>query len=209
MRGPARDSLPYSARALAAARRAADRLQQAWAHQYAGWAHRLLGEHEPAGDHNTHAVALFDAAGDLPGMLQALLGHALDLRGTGHHEEALKVYRQALTRLDEVGDRVPPHIAAFTRVTALAGAGNSYRCLGRSQEAVDHLRASVELSRADGNVALESRNLQALGDVLLTAGRIAEAREVLTRCLALGPDADPERVAEARSRLARLGPDRH
>ncbi|MBB5926620.1 ATP-binding protein [Streptomyces echinatus] len=202
--GRPRDSLTYSARALAAARRAGDLVQQAWAHQYTAWAHRLLGEHGPTAEHNALAAALFDAGGDLHGMLQALLGRALELRATGLDHEAIETYREVMTRLDGAGDRVEPHIAAFARVSALAGIGLSHSRLGRWDEAVEHLRTSVALTRSDGNTALESRYLLALGEVLLAAGRSAEAREVFTRCAALGPGADPQRVAEARSRLARL-----
>ncbi|MEU3844393.1 helix-turn-helix domain-containing protein [Streptomyces sp. NPDC028635] len=202
--GRPRDSLEYSARALAAARRAGDRLQQAWAHQYAGWAHNLLGERYRAFDHTARAIALFEAAGDVHGLLQALLARALDLQGAGRDEEAVEVYRQTLVRLDEAADAVQPHIAAVTRGNALAGLGRSLGRLGRREEAVEHLRASVELCRADGNIALESRYLLALGDVLLGAGRVAEAREAFTRCITLGSGSDPQRVAEAHSRLARL-----
>ncbi|MET8772016.1 tetratricopeptide repeat protein [Streptomyces sp. NPDC004658] len=205
--GMPRDSLPYSARALDAARRAGDARQQAWAHAYAAWAHHVLHEEGPAAGHSTRAVALFEAAGDLHGMLQALISRALGLRATGRNEEAVEVYRQVLTRLDQAGDRVEPHIAAFTRANALAGLGGSYARMGRWQEAVEYLRSSVELSRTDGNIALESRYLLSLGDVLLEAGRPAEAREAFTRCVALGSEADPRRVAKARSRLARLDGD--
>ncbi|MFB7598232.1 tetratricopeptide repeat protein [Streptomyces sp. NPDC056160] len=202
------ESLQYSARALDAARRAGDPAQQAWAHQYAGWAYRLLGENDRVAGHNARAVALFDAAGDLHGMLQALLGRALALRATEHHEEAIEASGQVLERLDEAGDRVEPHIAAFARVSALAGLGISYGHLGRPDQAVEHLRTSVELCHADGNTALESRYLITLGDALLAAGRTAEAREAFARCVALGAGADPQRVAVARSRLAGRAPDR-
>ncbi|MEU3528067.1 tetratricopeptide repeat protein [Streptomyces sp. NPDC038707] len=202
--GRPRDSLEYSARALASARRAGDRIQQAWAHQYTAWAHHLLGESGPALDHNARSIALFDAAGDLPGMLQALLGRALAQEADRRGEAAADAYRQALDRLDAAGDRLEPHIAAVTRVNALAGLGRASARMGRWDEAVRHLRDSVELCRTDGNIALESRYLRTLGDVLLDAGREAEARDVFTRCVALGPGADPKRVAEARSRLARL-----
>ncbi|MFF8908184.1 ATP-binding protein [Streptomyces olivaceoviridis] len=207
--GRPRDSLPYAARALAAARRADDAGQQAWAHSYAAWAHHVLDENGPAAEHSAHAVALFEAAGDLHGMLQALISRGLALKGAGRDEEAIEANRQVLTRLDEAGDRVEPHIAAFTRASALAGLGGGYARLGRWEEAVEYLRASVAQSRTDGNIALESRYLLALGDVLLEAGHPAEAREAFTRCVALGSDADPQRVAEARSRLARLDGDRH
>ncbi|MFJ4946949.1 ATP-binding protein [Streptomyces sp. NPDC088760] len=202
--GRPQDGLRYSARALAAARRAGDTGQQAWAHQYASWAHRLLGEHGRAAEHTAEAVALFRAAGDLHGMLQALISRATELRRSGRYEESIEAYRQTLTRLDEAGDRVEPHIAAFTRANVLAGLGAGYGGMGRWDEAVEHLRTSVELSRTDGNIALESRYLLSLGDVLLGAGRTTEAREVFARCVALGPEADAERVAEARARLVSL-----
>ncbi|GAB1340311.1 XRE family transcriptional regulator [Streptomyces sp. E-15] len=200
------DSLAYSARALDAARRAGDLVQQAWAHQYAGWAHRVLGEDGPAGEHVAEAIALFEAAGDLYGMFQALLGHGMELRDVKRdHEAAIRVFQQVLALLDEVGDRVQPQIAAFTRMNALAGVGGAHGRLGRWDEAAEYLRASVELCRKDGNVAAESRYLIPLGDVLLEGGRTVEAREVFRRCIALGPDADPHRVAQARARLA--GPE--
>ncbi|GGS61780.1 hypothetical protein GCM10010206_24910 [Streptomyces cinerochromogenes] len=202
--GRPRDSLPYSARGLAAAERAGDLAQQAWAHLYAAWAHHLLGEVEQFAGHITDALALFQAAGDLPGMLQALAARGWQLRGAGRHEEAIEVNREILTRLDEAGDGVEPHIAAFTRVTALANVGISYSHLGRWDEAVEQLRASVELSRKEGNVGLESRYLLSLGDVLRKAGRTGEAREAFTRCVALGADADARRIAAARARLAEL-----
>lgn len=202
--GRPRDSLPYTARALAAARRAGDAGQQAWAHAYASWAHRVLRETGPAAEHSAQAVALFEAAGDLHGTLQALMSYAMVLESARRDEEAIEAYGKVLTRLDEAGDRVEPHIAAFTRGSALAGLGNCHGHLGRWEEAVEYLRTSVELSRTDGNIALESRYLLSLGNVLLEAGRRTEAREAFTRCVALGSDADPQRVAEARSRLAAL-----
>ncbi|MFD0395860.1 tetratricopeptide repeat protein [Streptomyces nogalater] len=201
--GRPRDSLEYSARALAAARRAGDLLQQAWAHQYAAWAHHLLGDTGPAFDDSSRAIALFDAAGDLTGMLQALLGRAWEQEAESG-EAAIETYQQILARLDKVGVRLEPHIAAVTRANALAGLGRTYARMGRWDEGVRHLRTSVELCRTDGNIALESRYLRSLGDVLLDAGRVAEAREAFTRCIAVGPGADPEHVARARSRLARL-----
>ncbi|MET8947872.1 tetratricopeptide repeat protein [Streptomyces sp. NPDC004542] len=204
--GRPRESLRYTARALAAARRAGDAGQQAWAHAYTAWAHYWLGEDGPADEHGVQAIALFEAAGDLHGVLQALLSRGLELIRVGREGEAAEVFREVLTRLDEAGDRVEPHIAVFTRINVLAGLGRCYGRLGRWDEAVEHVRASVELSRTDGNIGLESRYLIRLGDVLLEAGRTAEAREAFTRCVALGNEADPARVAEARARLAGLGP---
>jgi tetratricopeptide (TPR) repeat protein len=205
--GRPRDSLQYSARALAAARVAGDPVQEAWALQYASWAYRLLSEPALSSDHNKRSIALFRAAGEPHGVLQALLQRAYDLQKAGLHEEAVGAYQETLDELEEAGDRVEPHIAEFTRGSVLVGLGRTYARLGRWEEAVDHLRTSVDLCHARGNTALESRYLIALGETLLAAGRPAEARETFTRCVALGPDADPECVARSRAHLARLDAD--
>ncbi|MGY0019234.1 ATP-binding protein [Streptomyces sp. cg35] len=200
--GRPRDSLPLSARALAAARRAGDREQEAWAHQYASWAHRLLGELRRSYEHLDRSVALFREAGDLHGTLQAMHAQAMLLESEGDDQKVLAAYRATLALLDEVADQVEPHIARTNRQGLLSGIGLCYGRLGRWEEAVARLRDSVALCRTLGNAALESRQLTHLCDALVAAGRDEEAREALLRCLALGPDADPQRVARARERLA-------
>ncbi|MEU0009121.1 hypothetical protein ABZ079_33945 [Streptomyces sp. NPDC006314] len=116
--GRPRDSFQYSARALAAARLAGDPVQEAWAHQYAGWAHCFLGEGTLSSDHDKRAIALFHVAGDPHGTLQALLQRAYDLQKAGLNEEALGACQETLDQLEEAGDRVEPHIAEFTRGSA-------------------------------------------------------------------------------------------
>ncbi|WP_432027703.1 tetratricopeptide repeat protein [Streptomyces sp. 1222.5] len=142
------------------------------------------------------------------GLLQALLQRAYDLQSAERDEEALVAYRETLDRLEEAGDRVEPHIAAFTRGSGLVGLGRIHARLGRWEEAVRHLRTSVELCRAQGNTALESRYLTVLGETLLAAGRPEEAREAFDRCVSLGPGADPSRVARVRAHLDRMDADR-
>lgn len=201
-----RDSLRYSGRALVAARLAEDTLQQAWAHNYAGWAHRFLGEGEEAVFHVTEAAGLFQAAGDTPGMLTALQQRATTLRDiSDDQEKAIEVFEQLLSLAEEFEDRIGSHVAAIYRINSLAGQGGCHSRLQRWDEAVRLVRASVELSRAVGNSAMEGRYLIHLGDALLGAGRTAEAREAFEQCAALGPDAGTEHLVEARSRLADLG----
>ncbi|MGW4563002.1 hypothetical protein ACWEN3_11510 [Streptomyces sp. NPDC004561] len=72
-----RDSRARSGRAPAAAERAGDPGQQAWAHNYGAWAHRLLDEPAEALEHNERAGRLFEAAGDLHGSLQSMRSRAL------------------------------------------------------------------------------------------------------------------------------------
>jgi tetratricopeptide (TPR) repeat protein/transcriptional regulator with XRE-family HTH domain len=198
------DSLALSARALEAARRAGDPSQQAWAHNYTSWAHQLLGDYAAALDANRRAARLFEAADDLHGALQSMAGQGLILLEAGHAEEALAADLRTLAFLDEAGDRVEPHIADIGRLNLQLGIGRAYASLERWEEAIGSLRTAVRLSDAARNPGFLSRSLVPLGDVLLAAGRTAEAREVFARCAALGLDADPRRVATARDRLARL-----
>ncbi|WP_381556859.1 ATP-binding protein [Streptomyces eurythermus] len=202
--GRPRDGLARSARALAAAERAGDPEQQAWAHHYTAWAHRLLDESEQGVDHNERAARLFDAAGDLHGLLQCMHTRALLLAGQDRTEEAIAAYRSMLTWLDEAGAAIEPHVADLTRLGGHGGIGTCHSRLRQWDEAVFHLRTALELCRAGGNTALESRHLVHLAEALLAAGHTAEAREALACCLRLGPDADPRCVAEARERLDRL-----
>ncbi|MFF1546731.1 ATP-binding protein [Streptomyces sp. NPDC058291] len=202
--GRPRDSLDRSAAALAAAERAADPRQQAWAHIYRSSAFRRLGEQVRAAWHMHRAAALFEAVGDLPGGLQARYGHGVLLQDSGSPEEALASYRDTLAFLDRAGDRIPSHIADFSRGQLHAAMGACHARGGRWPEAVSTLTSAVAISRANANAAMESRHLVSLADALLSAGRPADAREALTRCLSLGLDADPQRVAEARDLLARL-----
>ncbi|MEV7127380.1 helix-turn-helix domain-containing protein [Streptomyces sp. NPDC093260] len=203
--GRPRDSLARSAQALAAAKRAGDLEQQAWAHHYTAWAHRLLDEPAPGVRHNERAARLFEAAGDLHGLLQCMHTRALLLAGQDRNEEAIAAYRSTLTWLDGTGAAIEPHVAGLTRLGVHGGIGTCHSRLRQWDEAVFHLRTALELCRAGGNTALESRHLVHLADALLAAGHTDEAREALARCVRLGPDADPQCVAEARGRLDRLG----
>ncbi|KUO09152.1 ATP-binding protein [Streptomyces sp. DSM 15324] len=199
------DSLERSAQALEAARRAGDVRQEAWGHTYQGLALRRLEDHVPAAAHMHRAVALFEAAGDLHGSLQARHGRALILMDSGRPEEALVVYEETLAFLERVRDRLAPHIAEYGRGGMHSGMGTSLALLERWTEAVGHHRAAMAIWRSSGNTAMASRQLVHLGHALASAGRRDEAREAFARCVSLGPDADPQRVTAARDALARLG----
>jgi tetratricopeptide (TPR) repeat protein/transcriptional regulator with XRE-family HTH domain len=197
------DSLPVSAEALAVARRAGDLPQQAWAHYYQGWAHRNLGRFAEAAEDFGRAAALFESAGDPHGSLQASYGRSHNLLSQGDGTAALDAYGQTSSLLDEAGEHIERHIAASTRTGIASGMGRSLAMLGRWDEAVAHLRTAVRLSDGPANRAMKSRHLFHLGEVLLAAGRKDEAREAWRACVALGPEADPQRRADARARLAR------
>ncbi|MFG3102499.1 ATP-binding protein [Streptomyces sp. NPDC048182] len=200
-----RDSLDRSDRALAAARRAGDLPQQGWAHSYTAWALSLLGDHPAATPHNREAARLFKAAGDLHGTLHAMSSHADTLLQAGRHEESVTEHLGALAFLDEAGDRIEPHSAAFSRTNLQTSLGRTYALLENWAEAAEHLRAAVDLAHGSGNPGLESRALIHLADALLAAGHREQARDAYARCLALGAAANPQHVATARERLAGLG----
>ncbi|MFE8940618.1 ATP-binding protein [Streptomyces sp. NPDC007872] len=196
------DSLDRSAQALAAAVRAGDLPQQGWAHKYTAWAFRLLGDYAAAARHNGEAATLFEAAGDLHGALQCRVEHDQILVDGGRQEESVAEILDTLSFLDQAGDRIEPHIADFTRTNLRVLIGGAHAQLGNWSEAAEHLRVAVELCRAGGNAAMESRALVHLGNSLLAAGDRAGARDAFSRCLALGAAADPQRLTEARERLA-------
>lgn len=198
------DSLLRSGEALAAAERAGDVGQQAWAHMYQAWALQQLDDLGPAAEHLHHAARHFETVGDLHGDLQARHGRAIVLQKLGLTEEARLFYQDTLAFLEQVSDRLEPHIADITRIGLYAGLGSSLGVLERWPEAVDRLTAAAAICRASGNTALESRQLVQLGNALLAAGRPAQARAAFVRCVSLGVHADPRPVDEARALLARL-----
>ncbi|MFF9070215.1 ATP-binding protein [Streptomyces sp. NPDC014891] len=200
--GRHQDSLDRSAQALSAAQRAGDLPQQGWAHKYTAWAFRLLGDYAEAARHNREAAAFFETAGDLHGALQCRVEHGQILVDGGLHEESIKEILDTLAFLDHAGERIEPHIAAFTRTNLQVTIGGAHASLGNWSDAADHLRRAVELCRSSGNTAMESRALVHLGNCLLSAGHRDEARDSFSRCLALGTTADPTRLTEARERLA-------
>ncbi|MGW2477063.1 ATP-binding protein [Streptomyces sp. NPDC001665] len=200
--GRHRDSIELSAQALAAARRADDLRQQGWAHYYSAWALGLLGDHAAAAPHNRETTRLFASVGDLHGTLQAMSNTAQNLSLAGRHEESITEIQRTLAFLDQNGDRVEAHIAAFTRTTLEMNLGLAYAALGKRSEAAEHLLAAADLWRDSGNHGMESRALVRLGDVLRAAGDHDGARAVFARAVALGSAADPNSLTDARRRLA-------
>ncbi|MEV1025160.1 helix-turn-helix domain-containing protein [Streptomyces sp. NPDC050264] len=200
--GHFQESLDRSAEALAAARRAGDITQEAWAHFYSSWALRKLEEYASAVEHMERAGRLFEAAGDLHGSLNSQHGHALTLSEAGRAEAALESFRGTLAFLDRVGDRIASHIADFVRSGLHSGMAHSLAQLEKWEDAVEHRRIAADLWRDAGNTTQESSELVRLGLLLLSAGQAAQAREAFTRCLALGPDAAPQAVTDARRHLA-------
>ncbi|WP_265736745.1 ATP-binding protein [Peterkaempfera griseoplana] len=199
-----RESLDRSAEALEAARRARDLPQQGWAHSYTAWALSLLGDHIAAARHNREAAELFEAAGDLHGTLHAMSSAGETLLQAGRYEESIAQNTRTLAFLEQAGDRIEPHSAAFNRANIETTIGQAHIHLEDWPKAADHLRTAVTLCRASGHTGLESRALAHFGNALLAAGHRDQARDAFSQCLTLGKAANPEHIATARERLADL-----
>ncbi|MEW2623309.1 helix-turn-helix domain-containing protein [Streptomyces sp. NPDC048106] len=200
------DSLARAAEALRAAQRAEDLPQQGWAHYYSAWVLTRLGDHAASTRHNHESARLFEAAGDLHGTLQVMTSYGHTLLDAGRYKESITENLRTLAFLDQVGDRIEPHISGFTRMNLQMIIGRAYAFLENWPEAADHLRTAVDLCRANGNPGIESRGLVNLGNALLAEGHRDQARDAYNQCLTLGAAADPTRLAEARERLAELAP---
>ncbi|WP_069463958.1 ATP-binding protein, partial [Actinacidiphila rubida] len=198
------DSMERAAAALEAARRAGDLAQQAWAHSYTAWALSHLADYSAAAPHNSEAARLFEAAGDLPGTLHAMCSHADTLLRAGRYEESIAEHLRTLAFLDQAGDRIEPHSAAFNRTNVQTSIGQAHTLLKNWEEAAEHLRTAVSLAHAGANPGLESRALIHLAEALLGGGHREQAHEVYSQCLALGNAANPQHLATARERLAEL-----
>ncbi|PPS80423.1 ATP-binding protein [Streptomyces sp. MH60] len=197
------DSLRRSAQALAAAERAGDLNQQAWAHDYQSTAYRRLEDFDRSMASTLRAAELFEAGGDLNGALQARFGICILLVETERPAEALAFLAETFAFIDAAGDRIAPHIAHFTMVQMHSVSGRAHHLLGAWDAAVHHLRTALDLDR--DNPGMTSRLLNQLGHVLREAGRTEPARKAFHSCVAIGADADPAKVADAREQLALLG----
>ncbi|GGJ70775.1 hypothetical protein GCM10010121_096760 [Streptomyces brasiliensis] len=196
------DSLDRAAQALAAAERAGDLNQQAWAHNYRSNAFKRLDDFDGAMESTRRAAELFEAADDFNGALQARIGIGLILARANRPAEALSSLAEAFAFLDEAGDRVVTHIASFARIQMHLASSAAHHDLGDWDAAAGHLRTALDLSQ--DNAGMTSRTLNMLGHVLLSAGRTAGAREAFTSCIALGSEADPSTVADSREQLTLL-----
>lgn len=203
--GRHRDSMDRSAAALEAALLADDIPQQAWSHSYTAWALSHLADYSAAAPHNREAARLFEAAGDLHGTLHAMCSHADTLLRAGLYEESIAEHLRTLAFLDQAGDGIEPHSAAFNRTNAQTSIGQAHTLLKNWEEAAEHLRTAVSLARARANPGLESRALIHLAEALLGGGHREQAEEVYAQCLGLGSSANPQHLATAQERLAELG----
>ncbi|MET9225428.1 tetratricopeptide repeat protein [Lentzea sp. NPDC003310] len=164
--------------ALAAARRLGDGHAEALTHNNLGMAMLERGDGEAAEPHFVRAQELFEAAGDLRGVSNALGNEAWVLHQRQKHAEALEVAGQALEnyrRLD-----APVNAGITLRGMAVFAAA-----LSLFDQARAHLAEAMDLFAGTGSELDTLMALNCLGEVHNEAGEPGEAAGAHRRALAL------------------------
>ncbi|MCX4684707.1 tetratricopeptide repeat protein [Kitasatospora purpeofusca] len=112
------------------------------------------------------------AAGDRAGELRMLTSGGTGLRNAGAGEEASEWFTEALELAREVGE-------PLVEADALYGLSQTHRTAGRLAEAADCLRGTAALRESRGYDRGTALARLALGEVLIVAGRPAEAVPVV------------------------------
>ncbi|POX60503.1 transcriptional regulator [Streptomyces sp. Ru62] len=199
-----RRALEQLEQALKYARRTGDTAQQAWTVAYTAGAHKRLGEVQQAADKSLAAVALFEAAGDHEGWLQATGIHGDCLRLLGRGEEALVQHGRIAAFLDAPDCPIDGYVARSNRAHAASALGSDYAALGRWREAAEHHRAALVHAQHASSGFAEGFALTRLGEALLELGETEEARSCLSQVVALGNAAHTKDLATARTLLDSL-----
>ena len=174
--------------ALESARRAGNRLGEAWILNNMGEALGITGDSEGIG-YLEQALAIRHDIGDRMGEAQAAnnLGDAYET--LGRTEEAVSLLQRALDLNRAVGNR-------YGQGVALANLGDAYLKLNRAGEAIDALqqasRAFTEVDYLDGTGYV----MHILGDCYLSLGKDEEALDCLRQSL------DSHRAAGNQNRQA-------
>ncbi|MFI6489784.1 ATP-binding protein [Streptomyces sp. NPDC050564] len=170
------DAITVGRVALAAARRAGDRVVEAMASDNLGDALRQVGRVEEAIEAHTRARDVFLATGDRyrEGRVWDSLG--LALREAGRVEEAIEAHTRARDVFLATGDRHrEPH--------AWDNLGNALREAGRVEEAIEAHTRARDVFLATGDRHREARARDNLGLALQEVGRVEEAMEGYRRAL--------------------------
>jgi class 3 adenylate cyclase/tetratricopeptide (TPR) repeat protein len=167
-----------------------------------------LGDDELAGVLASHYLAAYEASAE-GAEADALAAQArLALRGAADRAAALGGHEQAVTYLDQaLGVTTDTH----ERADLLERAAASADAVAKYEPAIDYARRAIEAHREAGDVAAAGRATGHLGTILMDAGRLSDAEEVLDRALgelADGPAEDEVRavlLSQKSRALMRLG----
>lgn len=168
----------YLSQALALCREAGDRQSEARVRSDLSRALGRWGHHREAIDHARKSLALGRELGnpDCEATALARLGDAY--LGAGRYPEAANGFQRALGLFREVGGR---HGEAEVLVCLAVTDAK----IGRLEQAVTNVRRGLALCREVGEWLYTTWALTCAGDVLLSAGRPAEARDLFADGLEL------------------------
>ncbi|MEV6711386.1 tetratricopeptide repeat protein [Lentzea sp. NPDC051208] len=164
--------------ALAATRRLGDGRAEALTHNNLGVALLERGDGEAAEPHFVRARELFEEAGDLRGVSNALGNEAWVLHQRRKHTEALEVAAQALENYRRLG----AHLNAGITLRGMAAFAAA---LSLFEQAREHLAEAMELFSGPGAELDVLMALNSLGEVHNEAGEPGEAAGAHRRALTL------------------------
>lgn len=200
----ARQAFEVAESAHAAAVRAGDVLQRAWAEHYMAWAAFERGELRVSEAAAARSAADFEAAGHLEGMLQSFATRALVQREEGRFEEAIATFREQLAVVAGARDRLTPGIAMFTEANGILAIAGLLARLGRFEETI--VAADDGFERASGIEYQRGRaaGRKWRGEARLAVGRRADGLADLREAVDLYERAAlPRLAATVREQLAR------
>jgi tetratricopeptide (TPR) repeat protein len=172
------DLLTVLEAALAAARRAGDRVAEGRALTNLGSAHQELRRFAEAVDCYQQSLAIFRDTGNRQGEGMALGNLGVAYQELRRLEEAVDCHRQALAIKRETGDRQ-------SEGWTLNNLGSAYGELGRFAEAVGCHQESLAIFRETGDRYGEGTTLDGLGSAYQDLGRFAEAVDCYQQSLAI------------------------
>ncbi len=170
------------ASAQALCQEAGDQSGQASARHGLGQIDLRQGRHQQAAEHLCSSLALFRRAGIRSGEAHVLGSLGELALQQGHFGQASEHLRQSLTLNRQIGSRlIEGHGLALLGIAELR--------LGHHDQAVAHLSRSLALQET-GNPSGQAEALNGLGQALLAAGQVRQARIRHAKALALAIEAD-------------------
>lgn len=153
--------------ALAAADRADDDTQRGWANYYRAWALWKLSRYEEGTAAVRAAIDTFHAAADDGGLEQAVLLTAVLKGAQGDQEAMLAELLGIVDRLTTNSRPAHPFVAKISVYAVYLFLTDTYRRLGRAQDAVDAATAGLALARELGDESRIARLLRRRAEAYL------------------------------------------
>ncbi|MEV4347134.1 helix-turn-helix domain-containing protein [Actinoplanes sp. NPDC049596] len=171
------EALEHARLASAAAVRAGDLRQVAWARYYEAWALHLGQHWTEALSAISRAVAGFRAEGDREGLPNGLLMWANILAEMGRADEAALLLREVIATMRDPATAPPQNIADFAEAAASQVLSDIEAAAGRRPEALAAATREIELRQRLGeNVGAMVRALIRRASIHVALGDLAAAR---------------------------------